>query len=72
MRGFVAPDDMLVASGAPSELALEILLEMVLTEPLADKLALACAQRRVAPAALIADVLTVVIRDDLFVAVLDA
>ena len=72
MSRFAARDELLIARGAPSELAMSILLEMVLAEDLADRLEGECAKRRTSPAELVADVLTLVIRDDLFAAVLDA
>ena len=62
---------LLIATGAPQEIALEVKFEMTFAGPLRERIEAQCAVRRCDPSALIADIIEKVIVDDLFAAVID-
>ena len=64
------PDHMWIAGGAPTEIALEINFEMVLSGELRERFETECRDRRMQPASLMARIIELVIRDDLFEAVI--
>lgn len=60
-----------IGGGAPTEEAMRLSFEMVLSERLADRFEAECAGRNISPAALMASIIENVISDDLFSALLD-
>lgn len=69
-NGHVAPAEMFIARGAPSEEALHISFDLELAGPYMDRLERECRERKCEPAALMANLIETVIKDDLFEAVI--